>query len=105
MNTLMVAEKRMDLTYLGQYQGDDNEGYSSGWDHDSMRYTNRAPMPDTTNGSGWGEERFGSSHTSRFNALFADGSVRGIGYNVNLTTFSLLGNKADGQAITDPDVY
>src|SRR5205085_9047395 len=33
-NTIMLGEKRMDLRYLGQYQSDDNEGFTSGWDHD-----------------------------------------------------------------------
>src|SRR5438067_7300612 len=35
--TLMVSEKRLNRTYLGQFQGDDNEGYTSGWDHDVER--------------------------------------------------------------------
>jgi len=99
-NSLLVAEKRMDLTYLGQFQSDDNEGYSSGWDHDTMRYTSLQPMSDTHNGSGWGEQRFGSSHTGRFNAVMCDGSVRGISFSINLTTFSYLGNINDGQVIT-----
>jgi len=35
--TFVIGEKRMDLTYLNQYQSDDNEGYTSGWDHDVVR--------------------------------------------------------------------
>lgn len=97
-NTIAVGEKRLNLASLGQYQGDDNEGYSSGWDHDAERYTTYQPAPDY-NGSGDGGQRFGSSHTGLFNAVLADGSVRGISYNINLTTFSYLGNIADGQVI------
>jgi prepilin-type N-terminal cleavage/methylation domain-containing protein len=96
-NTMMIGEKRMDLTYLGQFQSDDNEGYTSGWDHDTIRYTNIQPMPDSRNGSGWGEQRFGSSHTARFNVVLADGSVRGVSYAINVTTFSYLGSINDGQ--------
>lgn len=36
-NTFMVGEKRLRLDRLHTYQGDDNEGYSSGWDHDVVR--------------------------------------------------------------------
>ncbi|MFO0966010.1 MAG: DUF1559 domain-containing protein [Gemmataceae bacterium] len=98
-NTLMVAEKRLNLAYIGQYQGDDNEGYSSGWDHDAERYTNQLPAPDY-NGGGDGQQRFGGSHDGGFMACLCDGSVRLITYNIDLTTFSNLGNVNDGQTIS-----
>jgi len=100
-NTLLLGDKRMDLTNLGQYQADDNEGYSSGWDHDVIRATDRLPMPDSRNGSGWGEERFGSSHTGGFNGALCDGSVRFIRFSIDLTTFSNLGRRDDGQVVGD----
>ncbi|HEX3152748.1 MAG TPA: DUF1559 domain-containing protein [Gemmataceae bacterium] len=98
-NTIMLGEKRMDLRNLGSYQSDDNEGFTSGWDHDVMRRsdTAHAPMIDSNNGAGWGEERFGSSHPSGFMCAFADGSVRMIKYSIDPTTFSYLANCADGQ--------
>ncbi len=99
-NTILIGDKRMDRTYLGQYQSDDNEGYTSGWDHDTIRSTNSQPLPDSNNGSGWGELRFGSSHTGRFNVVLCDGSVRGISYAIDVTTFSYLGNRSDGQVLT-----
>lgn len=98
-NTIVVGEKRMDIRYLGQYQSDDNEGYTSGWDHDANRYTNIQPLPDSNNGSGWGELRFGSAHSDGFHCAFADGSVRMIPYSINLTTFARLGDMKDGQVI------
>jgi len=102
-NTIMAGEKRMDKRNLGQFQSDDNEGYSSGLDHDVMRYTdvNHPPAPDTNNGSGWGEEKFGSSHTSGFQCVFGDGSVKMLRYSINPTVFSYLGNINDGQAVSD----
>lgn len=36
-NTMMIGEKRLRLDRISGYQGDDNEGYSSGWDHDVIR--------------------------------------------------------------------
>ena len=94
-NTILVGEKKLDLYYLNQYQGDDNEGYSAGWDHDSMRQTTIQPQKDSNNG-GWGEQRFGSSHPAGFNCVFGDGTVRQISYGINLTTFSNLGCINDG---------
>jgi prepilin-type N-terminal cleavage/methylation domain-containing protein len=100
-NTLLVGDKRMDKRNLGQYQSDDNEGYTSGWDHDVIRQTNIQPAPDVNSGIGWGELKFGSSHPSGFMAVLADGSVRMIKYSINLTTFTNLGNIEDGQVLGD----
>jgi len=97
-NTMMIGDKRLNLRYIGNYQSDDNEGYSSGWDHDVIRYTVRQPLPDF-NGSGDGNQRFGGSHTAGFNVVLADGSVRLINYSISLTTFSHLGNFRDGQVL------
>ncbi len=102
-STIMVGEKRMDKRYLGQYQSDDNEGYTSGWDHDTIRFTSPSypPAPDTNNGAGWGEQKFGSSHPGGFQVVFADGSVRSVKFSIDPTLFSYLGNMADGQVIAD----
>jgi prepilin-type N-terminal cleavage/methylation domain-containing protein/prepilin-type processing-associated H-X9-DG protein len=96
-NTLMIGEKRLNISALGKYQNDDNEGYSSGWDHDTVRYTNQPPGQDPTSGDG--EQRFGSIHQGRFNVVFADGSVRTIKYDVDVTLFSYLGNIYDGKTV------
>jgi prepilin-type N-terminal cleavage/methylation domain-containing protein/prepilin-type processing-associated H-X9-DG protein len=97
-NTLLLSEKRLNVGELGQNQPDDNEGYTDGWDEDTMRLTSQPPAPDFI-GNGPGPMVFGASHRSVFNAAFADGSVRSISYSINLTLFGYLGNKADGQAL------
>src|SRR5262245_49168007 len=97
-NTLLISEKRLNVSQLGQNQPDDNEGYTSGWDEDIMRSTNQAPAPDFT-GIGPGPMIFGASHRGAFNAAFADGSVHSISYSINLKIFGYLGNKSDGQVI------
>jgi hypothetical protein len=97
-NTLMFGEKMLDRRYLGQFQGDDNEGYTSGWDHDVIRRTDRLPEADTVT-KGWGEERFGSSHTGGFNAANADGSVRFIRFTVSLATFAAYGTRSNGEVL------
>jgi prepilin-type processing-associated H-X9-DG protein/prepilin-type N-terminal cleavage/methylation domain-containing protein len=101
-NTLLVGDKRLNLTDLGTPQPDDNEGYTSGWDEDTIRQTDLPPLRDAR-GTGTGRLRFGSSHPGRFNMAFADGSVRSISYSINPTVFSYLGNKADGNVVDSND--
>jgi prepilin-type N-terminal cleavage/methylation domain-containing protein/prepilin-type processing-associated H-X9-DG protein len=97
-HTLMVADKRLGLAAMGQAQADDNEGYSDGWDWDTIRSSVIQPLPDGSTNS---QAEFGSSHPLKFNAVFADGSVRPISYSVNLTIFGYLCNVADGQVVPD----
>jgi prepilin-type processing-associated H-X9-DG protein len=98
-NTLLLGDKRLDRANLGQFQSDDNEGYTSGWDHDAVRLTTSQPLPDSRNGSGWGEERFGSSHTGGFQVALCDGSVRNVTYSISLATFKALGTINGGDLL------
>ena len=102
-NTLMVSEKRLNLTNLGQPQPDDNEGYTAGWDEDTIRSTAAAPAMDFS-GSGWDQtRRFGSSHAEGVFAVFADGTVRMISYSVDPNVFLNLGHKSDGKIVNLSD--
>jgi prepilin-type N-terminal cleavage/methylation domain-containing protein len=108
-NTMLVGEKRLNRFYLGQYQGDDNEGYTSGWDHDTMRYTGNArngsnttapPLPDPNQSGLDGAQRFGSSHPGGFMAVSCDGSVKFIRFSIDPVQFSRFGTRDDGQVYT-----
>jgi prepilin-type N-terminal cleavage/methylation domain-containing protein/prepilin-type processing-associated H-X9-DG protein len=102
-HTLLAGEKRLNLTDLGLPQPDDNEGYTAGFDEDSIRRTDVAPAPDF-HGKDWDVQRhFGSSHPGGFNAVFVDGSVRLLGYSIDPRVFARLGNVSDGQAVSDSD--
>jgi prepilin-type N-terminal cleavage/methylation domain-containing protein/prepilin-type processing-associated H-X9-DG protein len=98
-NTLMVSEKRINLAYLGQWQNDDNQGYTVGFNFDTIRKTTLRPAPDYSARFGDGGGRFGASHPGRLNAVFADGSIRPISYTIDTRVFMLLGDKSDGQVI------
>jgi prepilin-type N-terminal cleavage/methylation domain-containing protein/prepilin-type processing-associated H-X9-DG protein len=99
-NTCMVGDKRLNLARLGQPQADDNEGYTCGWNEDTVRWTSQRPQPDFIGDpSLYGGKLFGSSHIGRFNMAFADGSVRSISYSISQATFKALGDVADGQVI------
>jgi hypothetical protein len=99
-NTLLAGDKRINLTYLGKRQSDDNEGYTAGFDKDTIRSTKRAPARDFS-GIGDGQLMFGSSHPAGISAVFADGSVHTVSYDIDVKIFRLLGERDDGQTIPD----
>jgi prepilin-type processing-associated H-X9-DG protein len=88
----------MNVANLGEPQDDDNEGYTVGWNEDTIRRTTRVPQRDhygNSDGDGDGEKIFGSSHPDGIYAAFADGSVRSISYRVERDVFFILGEIAD----------
>lgn len=95
--TLVAGDKKLFRSING-FRGDDNEGYSAGWDHDTVRRTDLSPMPDDDFGDGGG--RFGGLHPNGFNALLGDGSVRFINFSISCcaqgSTFWNLGHRSDG---------
>ena len=99
-NTILFGEKQLDSKQVGNYQSDDNEGYTSGWDWDMVRGTSIPPAPDGNWNRGYSDNRFGSAHTGGCLFVMCDGSVKFINYNVDPLTFALLGSRNDGQAIT-----
>jgi prepilin-type N-terminal cleavage/methylation domain-containing protein/prepilin-type processing-associated H-X9-DG protein len=102
--TLLVGEKRFNRAGFGQPQSDDNLGYTAGWDEDTVRRTDKVPKPDYNGPSTANDlERFGSSHPGRFNAVFADGSVRSVAYTIDKTLFGYLGHISDGQVVSGND--
>jgi prepilin-type N-terminal cleavage/methylation domain-containing protein len=99
-NTMMAGDKKKSRN--GGFRGDDNEGYSSGWDHDVVRRTDLAPLPDD---NADGDGRFGGLHANGFQALMGDGSVRFVPFRVQCcgtaTVFWMLGHKSDGGVISN----
>jgi prepilin-type N-terminal cleavage/methylation domain-containing protein/prepilin-type processing-associated H-X9-DG protein len=98
-NTLLVSEKRLNRTFLGRKAPDDNQGYTAGWNYDTVRKTSQPPAPDYSAPFGDGGGIFGSSHPNGVNAVLADGSVRAISFAISKRTFSLLGSESDGQPL------
>jgi prepilin-type N-terminal cleavage/methylation domain-containing protein len=105
-NTMMIGEKfvRPDLYEGGSWS--DDKGWSDGWDPDSMRSTCFMPLQDSltaTNDSIYGAAtdvvNFGSAHPGGFHAVFADGSVHAVSYEVEPVLFDRLGDRHDEQII------
>ena len=88
--TVMIGEKQMNRAMFGQ-STDDNESYCTpGWngDWEVYRWGAALPAPDfNAAGNSNPSHLFGSSHTSGFTCVFADGSVRFIKYSVSATTW------------------
>jgi prepilin-type N-terminal cleavage/methylation domain-containing protein/prepilin-type processing-associated H-X9-DG protein len=101
--TLLAGDKRMNITLLGTRQPDDNEGYTAGWNSDTIRTTRWSPEPDLVGEDGDSDKLFGSSHTGGINAVFLDGSVHVISYSIKDGVFRLMGNKNDGEVVSAGD--
>lgn len=102
-NTMVVGEKQLNPSRYKSGDWHDDAGWADGWDPDVVRYTGFAPNSDRKydNQGGWEGYRFGSTHTSGMNILLADGSVRYLGFEVDLTIFNRLGHREDGGTIPD----
>lgn len=124
-NTIMIAEKQVHISTMGTGKagGDNEPWHDSGWDQDHVRFGNNPdggnivngvnlnpsdslPLPDSkhpnsTGGNFW-STRFGSSHSGIFNAVFSDGSVKSMSYNIDAANWLRLCKVNDGEVITAP---
>jgi prepilin-type N-terminal cleavage/methylation domain-containing protein/prepilin-type processing-associated H-X9-DG protein len=113
--TLLVGEKRLRLS---EYQGlstrpgaspttapkFDDRGWADGWDYDVLRscmfpIQPDGELPETDDEFTYS---FGSAHSSGMNAIFADGSVTFISYDVDREMFNRLGHRSDGETVDIP---
>jgi prepilin-type N-terminal cleavage/methylation domain-containing protein/prepilin-type processing-associated H-X9-DG protein len=111
--TLLASEKRLRPSeYAGNSTRDgaaerqapkfDDRGWADGWDYDHLRSCYFPPeqdgeLPEVDDDFAYS---FGSAHAGGINALFADGSVGFINYEVDRETFNRLGHRSDGETIT-----
>src|SRR5438552_1965531 len=107
-NTMVASEKWVPSNEYGGDHWADDAGPATGYDPDQARSTVNNPsfcknplqdyaLPQSD--AKWGNcgYAFGSAHPSGVNAVFADGSVHHIRYQINAAIFNMLGNRADGQ--------
>src|SRR5262245_30373840 len=115
-NTIMVAEKCLPPTQHGVEGGDNERWNNAGWDEDNIRY-HFPPKSDTdpnivvpglpnpldpnhaiVTGTVW-RRYFGSSHSGGLNAVFGDGAVRFVRFNVDPVTFMRMCVADDGDPV------
>ena len=115
--TLFAAEKYVrPNNYLGYIPGDDNDYGErqtalSGFDEDTVRTTycrlqSGTQFCDDTQALAYQPQRdtvglakiraFGSAHSSTFNAVLCDGSVRGYSFDISRDVLRRMGSRLDG---------
>jgi prepilin-type processing-associated H-X9-DG protein len=82
-NTIFVCEKRINMAHVGKPQNGDNVGFTGGYGYDTLRSAGKRPKPDATDPDVRLADGFGASHPFSMNALFGDGSVRSIRYDIS----------------------
>jgi prepilin-type N-terminal cleavage/methylation domain-containing protein len=113
-NTILYAEKFLnsqfydnELGYTTNSCSDNNPAYN-GYDWDNIRWTKTAvpakaapytPKADDKVTDVGCSRRFGASHPSVFNAVYCDGSVHSLAYEIDGIEFQLLGMRSDSGAI------
>jgi len=119
-NTMVIGEKFIRTDWRKGGSWCDDHGWTDGWSADTMRSTGVPPrsdfdrftfnrelfpikIPSSEPPSARKFSRgqffvinFGSSHSSGFNAVFADGSVHTIHYDIDPIVFNNLGDRQDG---------
>lgn len=101
-STLVVGEKFKKPSRYLLNDGHDDQGWLCGWDYDTVRATCVNYKRDTDQPAAddsLDSVRFGSAHTAGMNALFADGSVRTVRYEITPDVFWKMGQRHDGQPI------
>jgi prepilin-type N-terminal cleavage/methylation domain-containing protein len=101
-NTLLLGEKQIDLMLMGTFQRTDNEGYTVGWDDDTMRDTTQVPRRDYSTPADSGENLFGSSHVMGLNIALCDNSVRFLSFSIDAELFRRLGQRDDQLPVNLP---
>jgi prepilin-type processing-associated H-X9-DG protein len=128
--TLLIGEKQVRTdVYIPSptsnppwVSSSDDRGWTDGWDNDVMRCSCVPPLSDSESsiqftgiiGSGdpnppcWYNMALGSPHTGGFNAVFADGSVHTINYDIDIYVLNALGTRngtsRGPSGPTDPEV-
>ena len=95
-NTILAGEKAVHPNNYDRFNCSDNEGYTSGWDWDTVRWGDYLPCSDREAFNC--EGRFGSAHSGGVNMVFVDGSVHFMRRNVDLDVYKNAIQRDDGNA-------
>jgi prepilin-type processing-associated H-X9-DG protein len=103
---MVIGEKRLRPSKYLTGEWHDDKGWAECWDPDIMRSTmfpfaQDDELPDTSEaGDHVLPYAFGSAHAAGMNAVFADGSVHMLSYDIGNEDLNRLGNYADGETIS-----
>jgi len=93
-NTYLIGEKYLNpVNYETGADPGDNENWGTGFNNDVNRCAAALPLPDTQGVAS--ATRFGSAHVGGFFAVFCDGHVEAIDFNIDLLAHKMNANRAD----------
>jgi prepilin-type N-terminal cleavage/methylation domain-containing protein/prepilin-type processing-associated H-X9-DG protein len=113
-HTFLLGEKYLRPDWYEGGSKSDDKGWTDGWDPDAIRSTCFQPyqdgdstgysfLPLNAPGDFFGKDRdvyyFGSAHTGGFNAIFADGSVHALSFDVDVVLLNALATRAGEELI------
>lgn len=98
-NTLLVGEKHVPITQMGDYAAGDGAAYNG--DHGTSMRGAGPTITFARNPTDAASYRFGSYHPGVCQFVFCDGSVRAIPNSIDGTTLGYLADRADGQVISN----
>jgi prepilin-type N-terminal cleavage/methylation domain-containing protein len=104
--TLLVSEKYInawayETTNLEDMQADDSCMYQ-GNDFDTIRWTGQSLLPLQDTPGITRDYTFGSAHPAAMNAVFVDGSLRTIAYDIDPVVYEAYGSRDGGEVINAP---
>jgi prepilin-type N-terminal cleavage/methylation domain-containing protein len=121
--TYLVAEKWMPSDGYEGTRSENESGFTAGdnqsmytgyeWDNHRVSWNPASTRPkeafqparDTNRGGGNGpERRFGSAHPTNFQAVFCDGSVHSIGYDIDPMAHRALANRYEGDIVQASEI-
>ena len=97
-STFMLGEKALFPKFYGGDHFSDDQGWTGGYDSDTIRWGNDLLVSDKNAGQVPAAEelRFGSAHPSGANFVYGDGSVHLISYSVDLQPYQNAAHANDG---------
>jgi hypothetical protein len=95
-NTYLAGEKYLRATaYNNANERGNDRGWDAGYDFTVQRWGHLDYPPLQDNPNDEGSRNFGSPHSGRWHAAFADGSVHAISYGIDPEVHRRLSNRAD----------
>ena len=98
--TLLVGEKYVRPDRLGFNQPDEDQGWVSGWDWDTIRWGFNPPL--VARRGVWAPDRFGSYHPAGMNGLMCDASVQFFPNNTDANVFRAICTRYGGETVELP---
>ena len=103
-NVLLVGEKWLKQSEYATGSWHDDCGWSDGWDPDTVRYTGYPLCKDSQKPPTQEGYMFGGAHPAVSMALFGDGSIHALSFNLDPLILNRLGDCTDGNTI-DSSAY